>query len=98
VLLDGLDEGLDNGGFGNLTDWGKSVGNWSGGSNGDGGLGIGKRSSCVGKRCSGEAKRGLGVAKRGSEGQNVCLGSNGQNGEKNEFVHDDCLEDCSVEL
>jgi len=73
VLFDGLDEGLDDGGLGDLTDWGKSIGSGCGGSNGNGGSGgVGKRSSGVGKRGSGvsEGSSGdSGVAETGEDGR-----------------------------
>ncbi len=57
VLLDGLNEGLDDGSLSDLTDWGKSIGSGCGGSNGnwgsDGGSSVSKRSSGIGKRGSG---------------------------------------------
>jgi len=90
VLLDGLDEGLDDGGLGDLTDWGKSISSGCGGSNGNGGSGgISKRSSGVGKRGSGisEGSSGeSGVAETGEDGR---LGGNDEDSKNNEFVHDD---------
>ena len=84
VLLDGLDEGLDDGGLGDLTDWGKSIGSGCGGSNGNGGSGVSKRSSGVGKRGSGvsEGSSGeSGVAETG--GEDGRLGGNDEDSKNN---------------
>ena len=89
VLLDGLDEGLDDGGLSDLAHWGEGIRDGSGGSNGnwgwggDGGSGVGKRGSGVSKRGSGKT----GVTERCSGktgvGENGCLGSNGQDSKNN---------------
>jgi hypothetical protein len=59
VLLDGLVGLFDDGGLGDLTDWGKSVGSGCWGSNSDwggngkrGSMSVGKRSSGISKRCT----------------------------------------------
>ena len=94
VLLDGLDEGLDDGSLGDLTHWGDGVGERSGGSDGNGGSGVGKGGtgksgvskggtgeSGVAERGSGVGSGKTGVAQRGSD--DACLGSNGQDGKNN---------------
>lgn len=82
VLLDGLDEGLDDGGLSDLAHWGEGIRDGSGGSNGnwgwggDGGSGVGKRGSGVSKRGSGKT----GVAKGGSGKTGVTKRCSGKTG------------------
>ena len=72
MLLDGLDEGLDDGCLGDLTHWGDGISEGSWGSDGNGGGDGGTGVSGVGKGGTGEsgvAERGTGksgVAERGS--------------------------------
>ena len=65
VLFNGLNSCLDDGGFGDLADWGKGIGSWgwgngNGGGNGDSGVGEG--CSGVGEGCSGVTKRSSSIA------------------------------------
>jgi hypothetical protein len=84
VLLDGLDEGLDDGGLGDLTDWGKSIGSGCGGSNGNGGSGgVGKRSSGVGKRGSGVSERSSGDSGVAETGEDGRLSGDDEDGKNN---------------